>query len=383
MQLKTLQSGFFIVLLLLTTVAFLWLVQDFMQPVFWAAVLAIIFYPVQQRWLGAVRERRSLASILTILTILLIVILPLFLVGLAVSREAVNLYNRIASGEINLQEQVQQVENLIPLATDLVDQFGVDLEKVREGLSNAAVTVSQFLASQALAIGQNTLRITVLFFLMLYLLFFFLRDGHRFLDLIIRALPLGDEREQRLLDKFAEVSRATIKGTLVVGIVQGSLGGLLFWILGISSPVFWGVIMTILSLLPAIGAALVWLPAAIILVATGAVVKGIILIVAGTLIIGLVDNVLRPILVGRDTKMPDFLILLTTLGGLALFGISGFVIGPVIAALFLAVWEMFIEEYGQMDDMLIASPAPARAESPPAQHELSAEDAKAAEDTGE
>jgi predicted PurR-regulated permease PerM len=139
--------------------------------------------------------------------------------------------------------------------------------------------------------------------------------------------------------------------------VQGSLGGLLFWILGIDSPIFWGVIMTILSLLPAIGSALIWGPAAIILIATGSIVKGIILIAAGTLIIGLVDNVLRPILVGRDTKMPDFLILITTLGGLTLFGISGFVIGPIIAALFLAVWEMFIEEYGEADDVLQPAPA--------------------------
>lgn len=371
MQLKTLQSGFFIVLIILTTVAFLWLIQDFAQPIFWAAVLAIIFYPVQTRWERAVRDRRSLASVLTLLTILFAVILPLTLIGAAVTQEAVQLYERIASGEIDLQERVQQVENLVPVVTDLLNQFGVDFEKLREGLSNAAVTVSQFLASQALAIGQNTLRIGALFFVMLYILFFFLRDGHRFLDLIIRALPLGDDRERRLLDKFAEVSRATIKGTIVVGVVQGTLGGLLFWILGIASPVFWGVIMTVLSLLPAIGSALVWGPAAIILIATGSIVKGIILIAAGTLIIGLVDNILRPILVGRDTKMPDFLILIATLGGLTLFGISGFVIGPIIAALFLAVWEMFIEEYGEADDVILepatalASPAASSSDLPP------------------
>jgi predicted PurR-regulated permease PerM len=368
MQLKTLQNGFFLVLIVLTTVAFLWLIQDFAQPVFWAAVLAIIFYPVQTRWLGAVGQRRSLASVLTLLTILIAVILPFTLIGVAVTQEAVQLYDRIATGEMNLQQYVQQVEDLVPVVTDLMDQFGVDVEKLRQGLSNAAVTVSQFLASQALAIGQNTLRIGALFFVMLYLLFFFLRDGHKFLDLLIQALPLGDAREERLLDKFAEVSRATIKGTLVVGVVQGSLGGLLFWMLGIDSPVFWGVIMTVLSLLPAIGSALIWGPAAIILIATGSVVKGIILIAAGTLIIGLVDNVLRPILVGRDTKMPDFLILITTLGGLTLFGISGFVIGPIIAALFLAVWEMFIEEYGDLDEGLLGSATPTvstTAENPP------------------
>jgi predicted PurR-regulated permease PerM len=184
---------------------------------------------------------------------------------------------------------------------------------------------------------------------MLYLLFFFLRDGHRLIAAIMYALPLGSEREHHLLEKFADVSRATIKGTLVVGLVQGTLGGLLFWILGLKAAVFWGVIMTLLSLLPAVGSALIWGPAAIILFATGQIVKGIILLAAGILVIGLVDNFLRPTLVGRDTQIPDYLILLATLGGLTVFGLSGFVIGPIIAALFLAVWDMFAQEYGRED----------------------------------
>ena len=243
-----------------------------------------------------------------------------------------------------------------PLVGDYLDRFGVDVQQVMDGLSSAAVAASRFIASQALVIGQNALRITALFFLMLYLLFFFLRDGGEMVEAIIRVLPLGDERERRLFDKFSEVARATIKGTLVVGFVQGFLGGLLFWILGIAAPVFWGVIMTVLSLLPAIGSALVWLPAAIILMATGSVLKGIILIAVGTLVIGLVDNLLRPLLVGRDTKMPDFLILLSTLGGITVFGISGFVIGPIIAAFFLVVWDMFRQEYAAQDASIIASP---------------------------
>ena len=141
------------------------------------------------------------------------------------------------------------------------------------------------------------------------------------------------------------MSRATIKGTLVVGLVQGALGGVLFWAVGIPAPVFWGVVMTVFSILPAVGAGLVWGPAAIILLALGEIVRGVVLIIVGTVIIGLVDNLLRPILVGRDTQMPDYLVLVSTLGGLAVFGISGFVIGPVVAAFFLVVWEMFAEEH--------------------------------------
>jgi predicted PurR-regulated permease PerM len=162
------------------------------------------------------------------------------------------------------------------------------------------------------------------------------------------VLPLGDARERRLFQKFAEVARATIKGTLVIGLVQGVLGGLIFWMLGIEAAALWGVVMAVLSLLPAGGAALVWVPAVIVLIATGQLLEGLILLVFGTLIIGLADNVLRPILVGRDTQMPDYLVLITTLGGIALFQLSGVVIGPIIGALFLTVWEMFGQEYASV-----------------------------------
>jgi predicted PurR-regulated permease PerM len=207
------------------------------------------------------------------------------------------------------------------------------------------VQISQFVASRALSIGQNTLRIAVYFFLMLYLLFFFLRDGRRIVDAAVRVLPLGDERERHLFHRFAQVSRATIKGTLVVGIVQGTIGGFMFSLVGIGSPVLWGVVMALLSILPAVGTALVWLPAAIMLIANGQLVAGIALIAVGALVMGLVDNILRPILVGRDTRMPDYLILLATLGGLVAFGLAGVVIGPIIAAFFLSVWEMAEDEF--------------------------------------
>jgi predicted PurR-regulated permease PerM len=185
---------------------------------------------------------------------------------------------------------------------------------------------------------------------MLYLLYFFMRDGTKLLDGLVHALPFGDERERHLLERFAAVSRATIKGSLVVGIAQGAIGGILFAVLGIGAPVLWGVVMALLSIVPAVGPALVWLPAAVILIINGSLIKGIVLIGVGALIIGLVDNLLRPLLVGRDTKMPDYLILLSTLGGLTAFGIAGVVIGPIIAAFFLSVWEMAEAEYANPPD---------------------------------
>jgi predicted PurR-regulated permease PerM len=349
MRFTTIQQATFLALVLLTSLAFVWLIQDFAQPLFWAAILAILFYPLYRWWFEILGHRASLAAFVTLLVIIVMVILPLGLVGLAVTREAAGLYERIAAGEIDVQAPIRFIERTLPMAVEYLARFGIDAQRITQNLSSAAVTTSRFVASQALTIGQDAFRFSILFFLMLYLLFFFLRDGHRLIAAIMHALPLGHEREQHLFEKFADVSRATVKGTLVVGVVQGALGGLFFWILDLKAAVFWGVIMTLLSLLPAVGSALVWVPASIILLATGQIVKGIILLAAGGLIIGLVDNFLRPMLVGRDTQIPDYLILLATLGGLTVFGLSGFVIGPIIAALFLAVWGMFAQDYGHED----------------------------------
>lgn len=186
--------------------------------------------------------------------------------------------------------------------------------------------------------------------LMLYLAFFMLKDGIGLVDLLVRALPLGDEREHLLFSKFAEVTRATVKGNLVVAVAQGSLGGIIFWILGIPAPFLWGVIMTLLSLVPMVGAGLVWAPVAVYLFATGSWIQGLVLTGFGVGVIGLVDNFLRPVLVGRDTKLPDYLVLLSTLGGVALFGINGFVIGPLLAALFVAFWQIFIRDFNTPEE---------------------------------
>ena len=339
------RNASFLILVALTTVAFLALIASFLMPVFWAAVLATVFFPLQRRYVARLGGRRSLAALATILTIIGLVVLPLSLAGLAMSQEAMRLHEQITSGAIDLHAPLRFVRRVTPLASDYLDRFGVDMDGLGERLSTGAVAIAKFIGSKALGIGQDIVRFTALFFLMLYVLFFFLRDGTRLVAMMVRTVPLGDERVRQLLAKFSEVSIATIKGTLVVGVVQGAIGGVLFWVLGIPAPVFWGAVMAVFSVLPAVGPALVWAPAAIILLGLGETVKGVVLIVTGVLVIGLVDNVLRPILVGRDTEMPDYLVLLATLGGLAVFGISGFVIGPVIAAFFLVVWEMFAQEH--------------------------------------
>lgn len=347
---RAIQNASFLLLVAVTTAGFLVLIASFLMPVFWAAVLATVFFPWQRRcvaWLGG---RRSLAAVVTLLTIVALVVVPLALVGLALSREVIQLQEQITSGALDLRAPLRLAQRMIPLADGYLARIGLDVEGLVQRLSASALAISHLIAARALAIGQDLLRITVLFFLMLYVLFFFLRGGRELVAALIRAVPLGDARERALLAKFAEVSRATIKGTLVVGAVQGALGGILFWGLGLPAPVFWGTVMAVFSILPAVGPGLIWLPAAVILLALGEVGKAVVLTGGGVLLIGLVDNVLRPILVGRETKMPDYVVLLATLGGLAWFGVSGFVIGPLIAALFLVLWEMFAQEHAPPTD---------------------------------
>ncbi|PKN30996.1 MAG: AI-2E family transporter [Deltaproteobacteria bacterium HGW-Deltaproteobacteria-21] len=351
MRISTVQHASFFILLAIVTASFLGLIRDFLQPLFWAAVFAILFHRLQARSVQWFRGRSSLAAVLTMVIIFLVVIIPFFFLAVAVAREAAALYENISEGKYDLGIVFRFFEKSVPPITEFMNRFGLDLEGLQQRISDAAVVVSRFLASQMVNIGQVTAGFLVDFLLMLYILFFFLRDGNTMVRVLIRVLPFGDIRERRLFAKFAEVSRVTVRGTLVVGIIQGTIGGLLFWILGIKAPVFWGVIMAVFSLLPALGTALVWIPAAIILLAQGSIWRGIILILGGVLVIGLVDNILRPILVGRSTRMPDFLVLIATLGGLTAFGISGFILGPILAALFLTVWDIFAEEYSKTTDL--------------------------------
>ncbi len=349
MRLSTLESRVFLSLVLLTTIVFVWMVRGLLMPVFWAAVFAMLFQPLYLRLVASLGGRRSLAAAAATLVVIVVVLVPSALIAAALTQQAMSFYERIASGELNPDGLIAFAERWVPALVGGLERYGIEIGQLRDSMQSAAGSATQYIAGKALVVGQNALSITIMFGLMLYLLFFFFRDGERIREGLIRAIPMGDERERQLFGKIAEVSRATVKGTIVVAAVQGAIGGVLFALLGIQGAVFWGVAMGIVSLLPAVGAALIWVPAAIILFATGAFWKAIWLIAGGTLVIGLVDNLLRPILVGRETKMPDYLVLVATLGGLTVFGLAGFVAGPVIAALFLVTWQMFADEYAPLD----------------------------------
>lgn len=350
MHIQSLENRSFLLLVVVVTLAFAWTIGGFLLPLFWAVVLAILFTPLFAWYRRQLRGHATAASLLTLLTVLIAVVAPLVILATLVTSEAANVYRDVASGQIDITEPVAAVERLLPKLGQRAEELGVDFDGIRDRIASSALAISQGVATRLLAFGQQALTFTLLLAVTLYLLFFFIRDGERLQQMLIRSLPLGDPRERRLLTKFAAVTRATVKGTFLIASVQGTIGGVAFMFLGLGSPVLWGVIMAVLSLLPAIGGALVWVPAALYLLAIGAWGKALILVIVGAGVMGTVDNALRPILVGRDAGMPDYMILLSTLGGLATFGFSGLVVGPVVAGLFLTVWEIFTEEFAMVDD---------------------------------
>ncbi len=340
------EDGTFLVVVLIVTLLFGWLISSYFGAILWGLVAAILFEPATQRLAERMSGRKGLAAALVLLMILALIVMPALLLGSSLVQEAATLYDRIRSGQIDIPGMLSQLRNALPSGIRrFIDRQGLsDFESVRRMLGSGVASGLQDIASRALVVGQGALSFLAALGVMLYLTFFLLKDGRRYGNMVRTALPLRSDTRDRLIDHFVVVVRATMKGTVVVAVVQGVLGGVIFWLLGIEGALLWGTLMGFLSLLPAVGTGIIWVPVAIYLLVTGAYVKGAIMIFCGVFIIGLVDNLLRPILVGRDTRMPDFVVLIATLSGLELFGLTGFIVGPVIAALFIAVWNMAIEQ---------------------------------------
>lgn len=336
----------FLLLLIAVSVGFAAILWPFMGAVFWAVVLAILFHPLNKRLRLRFPGRHNLTTFITLMLCFLGVILPLVLIGISVANETVLIYNRIADGQINFGAYFQQINAAMPSwLVHFLERINLaSAHDIQEKLTSVATEAGKLLAGQVVQLGQNTLGFLVSFGVMLYLLYFLLRDGQALTNRLRDAIPMNPQHKRSLANKFATVIRATVKGNVAVAVAQGALGGLIFWILGIQGPVLWAVVMAFLSLLPAVGASLIWGPVAIYFLSTGDVGKGLVLTAYGILVIGLVDNVLRPILVGKDTKIPDYIVLISTLGGMSIFGLTGFVIGPAIAALFIACWDIFTPE---------------------------------------
>ncbi len=344
MDIKTIRQYVFFSLLVGTTVATVFILGKFLLPLFWAIVFAIIFNPVFLYFKNKFKCNKNLASVYTITAIVLMVLIPLTIIGSAVAKESIDFYQYISENK-----DLENNFTVLNWTDSLVNRFeflGVSEESISSSVYSGISSISQNVYSFFISFGQSIFSFFVYLLIMFYLLFFLFRDGAEVKDNLKKYLPLNKGGEDKILSRFLETTRAVVGGTFVIALVQGILGGIVFLIAGVSSPALWGVVMFVLSIIPAIGPFLIWGPVGVILFLTGSVWQGIFVLLSGTFIISLVDNILRPILVGRGANIPDPVVLLSTLGGLTYLGVSGFIIGPIVAALALALWEMFGEEYG-------------------------------------
>lgn len=329
-----------ILLVVFISAIFLSMIRQFLMAIFLAGIFSALIHPLYRRFERWFKGRRSLASVTTLIMMIFLVLLPLGgLVGI-ITAQAISVGHSIKPW---VQSQISSTGGFSELLAHLpfYERILPYKEPILRKAGELVGSISSYLIDGLSSATLGTVNFLFMVFILLYTMFYFLMDGEKLLDKIMYYLPLKDHDERRILDKFTSVTRATLKGTAVIGILQGGLAGLAFAVVGISSAVFWGTIMTILSIIPGIGSALVWGPAAIILFASGHHIKAVGLALFCGLVVGSMDNFLRPRLVGKDTQMHDLLILLGTLGGIVMFGIVGFIIGPIVAALFVTVWDIY------------------------------------------
>lgn len=343
---EDLQQASFLIILAVVSLLMTVIVWPFAQPLLWAALAAIMFQPLYRAVLRRLRGRRNPAAGLSLLIIFIVVLIPAAWIATMVIERAIVLVTTLQEQPIDLAALFDSVYTALPgFARDAVDRSGwADITMVQTRLQELLTQSAGVIATQAVSIGSGALSFFLSFGVALYVMFFLLRDGERIGRTVLCAVPVERAIADRLAERFLGIVRATIKGTGVVALVQGALGWITLLIAGVPSALLFGVVTAIFALVPVIGAGAVWLPAGLYLLISGATWQGIFVLLVGFFIISSADNVLRPILVGRDTGIPDWIILITTLGGISLVGFSGIVLGPLVAGLFLASWSILREQ---------------------------------------
>lgn len=343
---EELQHASFLIILAVVTLLMAVIVLPFAQPLLWAALAAIMFQPLYRRILRQMQGRRNPAAGMSLLVIFFVVMVPALWVGLLVVEQAIMLVTTLQEQPLNLAALFDSVYSALPTAAqDAINRSGWgDMARAQARLQELLSESAGLIASQAVSIGSGALSFVLSFGVALYVLYFLLRDGERIGRTVLRAIPVERAITERLAERFLGIVRATIKGTGVVALVQGALATITLMIAGVPSALLFGVITAIFALVPVIGSGAVWVPAGVWLLLAGEYWQGLFVLLTGFFIISSADNVLRPILVGRDTGIPDWIILITTLGGISLVGLSGIVLGPLVAGLFLASWSILREQ---------------------------------------
>ena len=335
---------FLVLLAIGISIMFFEMIRPFLAALFLAAIFSGMSYPIHRRFVKLFKGKRAAASLATIIVVIIVAVIPLSaFLGIVVS-QALDVSRSVApwvEQQVSQQDQLDLLLQRVPF----YDRMGPYQDQIIAKVGQFAAGIGTFLVNSFAAASRGTAWFMLSLFVVFYAMFFFLGNGRDILRKVMYYMPLDSKSENLMIGKFVSVARATIKGTLVIGVVQGALAGAGFYVAGIGGAAFWGTVMAVLSIIPGVGTALIWIPGCIFLAVTGHFLAAILLAVWCAVVVGTVDNVLRPILVGRDTKMPDLLVFLGTLGGLLLFGAVGFIIGPIIAALFLTVWDIYGEAF--------------------------------------
>lgn len=351
MRVERMSRYLLLVVLIGIGIVFFSMVKIFLVPAFLAAVFAGLFYPFYNWLLKLFRNKKGWSAFVCCLILLLGLLIPIYIVANMVSREAIWFYE---SAEQVVQEIVDQGDQgtLGRLQNfELVKKLNLDKINWQAELGEIAKKAASILGTVINKASKGTFQLLTNLFLTFFAMFYFFRDGERLIDRLKYLSPLADKYEDELMGRFVAVSRATIKGTLLIGLLKGALGAITFWIFGIRAPILWGVVMVILSVIPMVGFGLVMYPAAIVMILIGQVWQGIVMILIAAVIIANIDNILGPRMVAREAGMHDLLIFFSTLGGISMFGVMGFIIGPIIAALFLTVLDIYSIEFKPQLDL--------------------------------
>ncbi|HLD19893.1 MAG TPA: AI-2E family transporter [Patescibacteria group bacterium] len=340
------QTFSFFTILILVSLALIWLLRFFAEPLLYAILIAVFSYPLYTKLVSVLKGKHALAALCSIFALFVFILVPLSIIAIFLIRDSLTLYSA-AQAQVGQwfaafdSTAIQRIEAFLP------QTFADQLSAIdwKSSAIDAVQGATRFVFLQLQMITKNIIAMIGMTFIMLYALFYFYKDGPRWVEKMMRYSPLDDADERSFFNKFITTGKATLLGTIVIGAVQGALGAIAFWMLGITAPIFWGLVMMILSVLPVVGSAFVWAPAALFLAISGQWFGAIFLTLFGIFVIGTVDNFLRPALVGKQTNMHPLVVLLSTLGGIAVFGFTGIIVGPVIAALFLTVLDIYGERY--------------------------------------
>jgi predicted PurR-regulated permease PerM len=338
------QKGFLLVAVAGISWLFLSMVETFLMALLLGAITAGLTHPLYRRLLRPLGGRSMLASACIVVALILLVIGPFSaLIGLVVA-QAVEVTQEVGpwvEAQIADPAGFSALVEKLPFSDWIPESILPEREKLFEIAGNAVRSTGSTLVDGLAAAGRGTATFLIQVFIFLYAVFFFLVSGREILDRILYLSPLESDDEALIIERFLSVTRATLRGSLLIGGIQGVMVGSAFAIAGVRGAAFWGTIVVVLSVIPGVGAPIVWIPAAIWLLASGHALSAGLLALWCGLVVGSIDNVLRPRLVGSDARMSDLMILISTLGGISLFGAVGFIVGPIVAAVFVTLWDMY------------------------------------------